>query len=298
MGSPALVQPSAPGAGIHVDLTRETYDTLGERVNFSTAKEMAKSPAHYLWKLSNKDEDTQPRKLGRMTHLAVFEPEVFAAKVRCSGLNRNSNAWKDFLADAEEDGCEVLKPAEHNHCAEIAAVVRGHPVAGKYVRGGQGEVTLLWTHASPNFDGLPGYALDCRARVDYLAPGFISDLKGVRDASPEGFGKACVTYLTYVQAGIYREAVRVLTGQSLPYYLLAVESVAPYVTQVYEVPERLLAKGLDTARSWFDRIHACRRDGKFPGYAEAELELTLPRWADPEPDETDLSETGLIFPKE
>ena len=285
-------------AGIFPDMSREAYDALRDRVNFSTAKWMGKSPAHYAHAVEHGGgPDTNPLKLGRVTHLAVFEPGSFLSGVEVwEGKARRGSAWEDFRTINE--GRELVTQAEYFQCAAISKAIREHPVAGKYTRGGQGEVTLLWTHESPAIGELPGYALDCRARVDYLAPEFIADLKVVRDAGPEGFGRACASYRTYTQAAEYHDAVLALTGKDLPYWLLAVESTAPYVAQVYRVTEAQLAAGRAEYRSWFDRIHSCRRDGRYPGYAEAEMDLELPRWDMPPEDEEDLSETGLIFPEE
>jgi hypothetical protein len=37
----------------------------------------------------------------------------------------------------------------------------------------------------------------------------------------------------------------------------------------------------------------CRRESRFGGYAEAELELALPRWAAPREDEDDVAGLDL-----
>jgi hypothetical protein len=285
--------------GVYPDLPRERYDELDGRVNFSTAKAMGKSPAHYAHALTHRSPDTEPRKMGRLAHLAVFEPAVYARTVRTSELNRNSNAFKDFLEMAVLEGCEVIKEADHRRLMSISDAVRKHPVAGRYASGGQSEVTLLWTHRAAAMGALPGYELDCRARLDHLKlDEFVSDLKVVRDASPDGFGRACCDYRTFTQAAEYSDAVEALTGKRLPYYLLAVENFAPFAVQVYQVPQPILDMGRDEYRGWFDRIHACRRDNRWPEYAEGVLELGLPRWAMPQDDDSDLTEAGLIFPKE
>lgn len=296
MGSLSLETPSPAANGIHETMTREQYNSLA-RVNFSKAKEMARSPEHYAHSLTSDSPDTNPRKLGRVTHLAVLEPEQFASGVEVwEGGTRRGNAWEDFKAANE--GKELVTQAEYFAAAAIGKAVRAHPIAGKYVNGGRGEVSLLWTHKAAAAAGLPAWDLDCKARLDYLAPTFIADLKVVRDASPDGFGRACCNYRTFTQAAVYHDAVLALTGKSLPYYLLAVESSPPYVVQPYVVTEDVLAFGREEYSNWFSRINACRRDRLWPGYAEGVLALTLPRWAMPDDDETDIAEAGLIFPEE
>ena len=290
-----MVEAAEPENGIYQrsEFPRDRYDAIGRRVNFSTAKEMARSPEHYAHAVKHGGgPDTNPRKLGRVTHMAVFEPEAFVSGVEVwEGKARRGGAWEEF--QGANEGKELVTRAEYFQVCAIAKAVREHPIAGKYTCGGAGEMTLLWTHKVEPIGGLDGYALDCRARVDYLTQSFISDLKVVRDASPDGFGRACCNYRTFTQAAVYSDAVKVLTGRDLPYYLLAVESSAPYSVAVYRVPDEVLAIGRDEYRGWFDRIHACRRDAKWPGYAEAEMELTLPRWAAPSAEDVSAEELDL-----
>ncbi len=87
-----------------------------------------------------------------------------------------------------------------------------------------------------------------------------------------------------MQASFYRDGVYALTRQWRAYKLLAIEPAPPYVAQIYIVPDRALDLGRTEYSTWLDKLNACRLSGKWPGYADHELELELPRWVLPDDD--------------
>ena len=83
----------------------------------------------------------------------------------------------------------------------------------------------------------------------------------------------------YVQAAMYVDGVEAVTGKRLPYLVLAVENTAPFVSQVYAVPDALLERGRREYRDWLGALAACREHKVWPGYATGPVELVLPKWA-------------------
>lgn len=269
--------------GIHRNLPRETYDALAPRVNFSTLKAMAKSAAHYQHGLLNPSEDTPARKVGRAVHMAVFEPEVFAARVvRWDGGTRRGKEWDAFRA--AHSGQEILTEAEHAQCLAIQRAVRGDALAARYVTGGAGEVTMVWER-----DGIP-----CKGRIDYDAIDCIVDLKTCRDASPGGFGRSSWVYGYHTQAAWYVDGYQAAAKVLKDYVLLAVESSPPHVVQVYRVPESVIDVGRETYSEWLDKLAACRKSNEWPGYVADEAELILPKWAGTYEEES-VEDFGLVI---
>lgn len=279
--------------GVHA-LSREKYDRL-DRVNWSTLKLLGKSPAHYRAnQLERDDSDTDARKRGRATHLAVFEPERFRASYACwTGKVRRGKEWDAFAE--ENSDVEILTADMYQQCQEIGEAARKDAIAAKYLNGGRGELSVLWEYVVPDTNGFDGYRMDCKGRLDFVAQcGAIVDLKTTRDASPDGFGRECAKYEYHVQAAFYRDAYAAVTGQHLPYVLVAVEVNRPYVVQVYRVHDEILALGRERYRNLLARLNVCRKESRWPGYGEAELDLMLPRWAVPREDE-DVSGLDLII---
>lgn len=280
--------------GLH-DISRETYDHLENRVNWSTLKFMAKSPAHYRHQiLAPKSGDTDAKKLGRAAHLAVLEPERFRAECALwTGKVRRGKKWDGFVA--KNAGRELLRQAEYDYCVALGEAAQSSAMAKPYLAGGKSEQTILWSHIVPPAYGLDGYRIDCKARVDFVASvGALVDLKTTRNASREGFGKEAANYKYYVQAAIYRDGFKAATGRELPYKLVAVETSRPHVVQVYNVTDEQLESGREQYRALLDRLALCRSTNTWDGYGDGELDLALPRWESPV-DEEDVTGLDLVI---
>lgn len=281
--------------GIYPDMTREEYDAQAGRENWSRLKNLARSPAHYRHALLEPRPDKAAFRVGRANHVAVLEPEKFSVEVTVwEGGRRASKVWDAFTeANAGKD---ILTRAEYDQLLGMQRAVRQHPIASRYLQGGQAEVSILWTHETEPVVGLPGLAMPCKSRLDYLAPDWIVDLKTCRDASPMAFGRAVLNLSYHAQAAYYVDAVAAATGRTLPYIIVAAELAPPCIVQVYRLPEHVLAAGRDHYRSLLYRLDECRREDQWGGYSDEEMDLELPRWSGieaPEPEGESLEELGL-----
>lgn len=280
-----------------MNISREQYERL-EGVNFSTLKAMARSPAHYRHLLTHGREDSDALKIGRAVHLAVYEPELFRETcVVWDDGPRRGKRWDAFRT--KYAGCEILTAAEHERCVALATAVRLDAVAAKYVTHGRAEQTLQWTHTEEELGGVPGFSLKCKGRVDWVpAAGALVDLKTCRDASPDGFGRAAWSLSYCMQAAFYVDGHKAMTGEERPYVLVAAEKEAPYCVAVYRVPDIALELGREQYRALLRRLHECREANAWPGYATAEQDLTLPRWAVPFNEDENAEDMGLTFGQE
>ena len=274
-----------------VSMSRAEYDRL-PGVNWSTLKHMGRSPAQYQHAVTSPAQrDTDALKRGRATHHAVFEPELFRSTyVVWDGGTRRGKEWDAFRA--RNAGLEILTDDMHTDVLAIAAAVRSSTMAAKYVSGGKSEQSLAWLDRESG--------LDCKGRVDFIAAtggGVIVDLKTCRDSSPSGFGRQVAQLEYHAQAACYSDGHLAMTGQELPYVLVAVEVTAPYVVQVYRIHGDILDAGRNRYRELLGKVAACRKSNSWPGYFETEADLALPRWAAPSQDEEDVTGLGLDFAK-
>ena len=256
---------STIAAGIHSEVTREEYDGI-DRLNYSKLKLMAKSPAHYM-AAPRKDSDAM--KLGRAVHLAVLEPDRFAAEVAIwTGERRAGKLWEAFKeANA---GKELLSEEEHRQAHLVAEAVRNDPTAARYLTVGTPETTVLWDAG--------GHA--CKSRLDWVGTSALVDLKSTRDASPASFGRDAYNMHYAAQAAFYSDAHYVATGEALPFVIVAVEPNDPFAVVTYRIPDALIALGRQQYLSWLDRLTYCLERKTWPSYAEGEIDLCLPRWAE------------------
>jgi hypothetical protein len=273
-------------------IDRAAYDSIRDRVNFSTLKLMAKSPAHYRERIQNPPgPDSDAMRLGRATHLAVLEPDKFRSEVvQWTEGRRAGKAWEAFAAEHAHH--EILTPPEWETCLAIQRAVRASDSASRYLLKGSAEQTVLWEQTSVT-EGFPEARHRCKGRLDWIAPDALVDLKTTRDASPEAFGRSCFNFSYHAQAAFYSDGYEMATGYQLPFVVVAVETSAPFTVQAYRVPEEVIDMGRELYWSWLDRLDLCRRENRWPGYGDGELPLTLPHWAMKRDD--DLSELGLTF---
>lgn len=275
---------------------RDEYDRV-RRVHFSALKWIGRSPMHYRYQVDHEREraklarfgvvdsdDTSAMQRGRVVGMAVFEPEIFKAKVVVFDGVKNGKTWEAFL-DRHPDA-EIVKPAAYDHALKMGKIVRTHPQSAPLLNvTGQAEVTVIWEHEVPAAATLPAWSLPLKGRLDFLSfETGIHDLKSVTSADLRDFGAAAFRYGWHAQGAMYVDGVLKSTGRRLRYFLHALEAEPPHALQVYELADEELEIGRDTYRAWLDTLHHCHTTGHWPSYAEAPMRLTLPRFAYPSDD--------------
>lgn len=277
-----------------LQLTREQYDAL-EGVNFSTLKHLKRSPAHYhaellKTKLQKDDEDTDARRLGRVTHVAMIEPERFASMVAVwDGGRRAGKEWETFKA--QHKGKELITLEQYNQAIAMSRAVRSNEKLAYYLRKGKAELTIRW-----ECEGVV-----CKSRIDFVSgvmvPNTLVDIKTAQDASPRAFGRAAWDFDYVMQAAMYSDAYHAATGDRLRYLLGAVEKSPPYVAAPYWVAEELIDYGRNQYRELLVKLKTCREQNNWHGYAEDDevLALQLPPWAIPADEGEGVEDLGLII---
>jgi hypothetical protein len=248
-------------------ISRAEYDKL-DAVNWSTLKHMLRSPAHYRAAMLEKPEDTPALKMGRLIHIAAFEPERWKSEVAVwDGGRRQGKEWERFQEDHR--GLELATSDE----AELALAVgeAARVAAGTLMAKGKREMTLQWKHKN---------GLAARGRIDFLSEQHgIVDLKSTADASPEGFGRAAARFEYCTQAAYYVDGIEAITGKRVGYVLVAIEKKKPFVPGIYPLTEDHLELGRSIYLPLLDRLKRCIDEHDFPGYPSGPL--SLPLWAVP-----------------
>ncbi len=258
------------------DLTRiqlrgpsfEEYCALNA-VNWSTLRELRKSPLHYAHRLAHPSEDTTQRGIARAVHTAVLEPERFMSDYAIfTGPRRAGKEWDAFEAAAGVR--TILKTGERDEALAIAAAVRSHPEAAKYLAFGQAEHTVQWT------DGETG--IGCKGRMDWYRPNAIVDLKTLDNVSIGNVGMMVWRHQWNAQLAFYQEGVRVTTRETLPLVIIAVENKPPYDVGVFRLDEFAAGMGLAECKRLLALLKSCRESKAWPGRYADEQPLALPQW--------------------
>ena len=246
-------------------------------VNWSTLKHMRQSPAHYRAALhAPPTPDTDALILGRVTHMALWEPDrLLTDVVVWEGATRRGKAWDAF--QAEHAGKDIIRPRDLESIRCMADAVRSHPVSGPILaKSGKGEQTLTWTDARTS--------LPCKARIDWLTDdGDLVDLKTTADLDPRAFAAAVHRYGYHGQLAHYRSGC-IANGHKMNRVLvIAVEKTEPYDVVVYQLedgPGGALFAGRQLRDQLLDQLSACIDADTWPGRAPDAVEpLELPHYA-------------------
>ena len=253
-------------------------------VNFSTLKEMARSPLHYQHRLTTPREDTSRMAFGRAIHTAVLEPDRFPLDyVVFEGPRRAGGVWDEFKA--VHAGKTILKLEEYETCLDVRDAVRGHRVARRLLRYGKPEVALQWVD--------PITRMKCKARLDWLRGDVLTDLKSTGDVENRTFGRLSARMAYHCQLAFYRMGLIATGHKPAPVRIVAVEVDAPHDVAVLAVDEDVLYAGEMEVRRLLRMVKTCRRKRRWPGRYEEEESLDFPEWA-LAPD-TDLTGLGIHF---
>jgi hypothetical protein len=260
------------------------YDQI-RAVNYSTLKYLATSPKHYKHRVETPNDPTAAMQLGTAAHTAILEPHRYTTEYAVfTGERRAGKAW-DAFCDANA-GRMILKQGEFEAALRMRDAVRADPLAMRYLKRGDAEVTIVWRD--------PTTGILCKGRLDWLStsvPDVYLEIKTARDVSPWAFQSAYARMQYHLQAAFYSDGYEQITGRTLYAKCAAVESSEPHDVVVYDVAEALDV-GRDAYRLLLEQLAECRKTGVFPGIARgSEMVLRLPRWAAAE--DEDLTGLGL-----
>lgn len=260
-------------ATAHQSMPEAEYHSMTEFVSNSMRKVARESleryEAQYVTKTLPYQPPSRPQLFGASVHKLVLEgvastvvqiPEEVLSK---SG-SRAGNAWKDFEASCTERGLTPLKRDEFKSLVDIHDAIMAHPLAQGCLFGAETSIerSIFWRDRDTE---LP---MRCRIDVQSDGPGIISDLKALRDVSPEAFAKAARKFGYDSQQYLYTEAVHALTGHYYSFVFVCVETSPPYRVRCYELNEDFKAMAESDTRRDLERIANCYRTGiwREPGW--------------------------------
>lgn len=243
-----------------------------EAVNWSKLKRMLRSPRHYKFALDTAlDDDSDPIRVGRATHTAVFEPHRFDVDVvEWTGGRRAGKTWDEFCAMVE--GKTILTSEQYARVARIRDAVRLHPLVAPLLEHGQAEQVLEWTD--------PHTQLRLKCRIDWLSDLVVLDLKTSRNAiEPRKFASDAYGLGYFHQLAFYQRGVEAIYGTAPPAVIVAVETEGPHDLAVYRLPSLTMHSVNAEIDELLTLLKLCMGSGKWPGRFETERELTVPAWA-------------------
>ena len=284
------IVPASVAPGIYYDMPNLTYHR-SPGVSKSGLGLCATNPEkyHYKYILGNQDESKPIFKTGSAFHMATLEPNKFAKEyVLGPDLNKNTNAWKQFVLD--NDGKTVLDVKDYDLVQKMAAKVRKHPIAKNLISKGYAEASVF------AIDPETGELV--KVRPDWITEDVMVDLKSIVDASPSKFFRDMFTYGYHVQAAMYPEVYNLLEqGPHVDdFVFLCVEKEPPYSVAVYRVSETDRNLGYQNYMRNLRKYSAYKNANHWPAYNDNLIvDTELPYWARREEENLELNDPSASF---
>ena len=254
-------------------------------MNNSTLKAGRRSMAHLRYAMDNPSRPpTTAQKAGTFHHAAQLEPLLipqqfavmpdFTTDLRDDFKNpRASKVYKERVAECHELPAdkEIVDQATYEAALGVAPAIDANPIARKYLRGqGDSEASLVWRDAV--------HGIKCKARADRSCsehPALV-DIK--KHDQPVTFGTAIAKYNYHQQAAWYVDGYAQITGEVVPFILIAIETEPPYTVLAAPLRDEALEQGREQYRGVLREYAACIESGCWP-MPENPEEWTLPSWA-------------------
>lgn len=266
------------GAVKLVGISNEDYHADKSIISSSALKEILRSPEHYRHYADHQKEETDAMAYGTAIHTIVLEPDEFTNRYVLLpefSAKRTTKAGKEeyevFMA--QHEGKLPLAQAEWDALHQIREKVMTHKMAAALIKRGESEASIYWTDKETG--------LRLKIRPDSQSSYGILDVKSTVDASSQAFSRVCVNLKYDLQAAMYVDGMRELTGDTLEFCFLAIEKTAPFGVKLYSVPPEMMESGIRKYRMALDLMKQCLESRSWPGYQPEGMmeELSWPRWA-------------------
>lgn len=279
----AIEETTVAETGIVLDVPEELYHADTTALSASAAKVLLRSPARrFQWRQENPEGPKAAFDLGTTGHTLILgtgspawiiDADAWTSpKVRDQRDAARSYGFTPILRHQYE-AAKAMADAVLNHEWSIDGAPVG-TVGGTLLSGGDAEVSLWWED--------PDTGARCRGRIDYLHPNAIVDVKTTSREDGGGltaFAKQCADMGYRESMAHYRNGVRVLTGRTLPVFLIVVEVEPPHLVAVYTLSDEDLAWGSERMREAQEIWLRCVESGEWPAYPSDLQTLTFPHWA-------------------
>ena len=259
-------------------MTEQEYNKV-PGIRRSLLWEIRRSPAHLKWRMDNPPEATPALIFGQALHAAVLTPEDYGRQFAVMpNADRRTKAGREAwdAAAAVAQGRTQIAFDWAEQIAGLVQAVRGNPMAARLLDGPH-ETSYFWA------DTLTGEGCKCRTDAETVIGDMhlIVDLKSCQDASTDAFMRDALNYGYDVQAAMYTDGYKAVTGREATFVFIAVEKNPPYAVNILQADTLFMQHGQDRYRHLLGLYHECRQRNQWPGYTGFDgdiASLGLPAW--------------------
>jgi len=235
----------------------------------SSLKAYDRSPAHAKQAFDAPREPTDEMTFGSLTDHLLFGTEFsYAVSPFDDFRTKDAKAWKE---SQESAGIRPLKGAVYNHAARLVKSINEHGIVRQLMQSGRSQVALV-----AEVEGVP-----CKALVDWVSDEIqaLADLKTTDDASPRAFSRHAYAMGYDVQAALYTDIWKAITGEQTDFVIIAAEREPPYAVACYLATPAFIETGRTRYKVRLAKHAECVRTGVWPAFGDDVIPLDPPPWA-------------------
>lgn len=265
-------------------MTRDEY-RAHPALNFSRAKHLLTSAAHFKAASDEERAETDAMRLGTLAHSMVLEGKdlrgLYAIKPEgMSFATTEGKAWRDAQT------LPILKEKDAEGIPFMAEAIAKNPDASALLLGcSQVERPILFTL----------HGVECKALIDLCgyamaadpvtgekhAHWALGDFKTVADASLRKFQRTACEMHYDMQIAWYCDGLAIaenLTVEPWPFWI-ASEKKAPWLNVVYHPTAQMMESGRRKVLKALKLYDECCKSGEWPLPFRGTLDLDPPAWA-------------------
>lgn len=164
-----------------------------------------------------------------------------------------------------------LNKNELNQVIGLARAIKNNTLANNaFSQKGESELSLFWT------DKETGILLKCRPDFLPYDCQLVPDYKTADSVNPQTFYSAFIKYGYHIQAAMYRDGIKAVTGIDVDsFFFIPQEKEPPYITQVYFPDMNLVNYGEKAMRKGINTYIECNEKGFWDTYSDKVIEMRL-----------------------
>lgn len=218
-----MTQPKGRDPGIYFGWDEEDYHK-DPALGSSDMRNLRLSPPDFWWGSAalnpeweaDENDDTPAKVRGKAMHKLVLEGAPGFDRLYARGPKQDPDATpaekaavtKAAKKALEGTGRDMLPAKDYDRIAIAAAMISKNPKLAGVFEGGASEVSVVWDKLVEFGSG--HRAVRCKARMDYLKPRGVGDLKSITNVKKIEFRRACIesiaNYRYDMQAAHYLDA--------------------------------------------------------------------------------------------
>ena len=225
-------------------------------LSYSSLKEFAESPKHYIQYITKKWERTDAMLMGLIVDCLLFTPDDFDKKYFVTEKPKlNSKVNKEFwqnILDKNSDKI-VINTRIYNNAVLLVNELKTYEQSKDLISCiKKTQIKLRWIDKETELD-IIGY-------VDADSDKKCWDLKVTNDTSVKGLEKFIVNRKTYIQIGLYALGYQRMFFKFPEWYIVGIEPAIPFNVNVVHCSNNFVQKGKDEVRHLLRAFRICMEE--------------------------------------